>query len=26
MNLQQLLIAARDKLLVQPVYYLMHHN
>lgn len=26
MNLKQLLIAARDKLLVQPVYYLMHHN
>ncbi len=26
MNLEQLLIAARDKLLVQPVYYLMHHN
>ena len=26
MNLEQLLIAARNKLLVQPVYYLMHHN
>lgn len=26
MNLKQLLVAARDKLLLQPVYYLMHHN